>query len=515
MAPSQKPPPERVPSAATPAPEPPIRILRDIGIPLRDGTRTAAEIWMPDDGRRHPAILVRTPYLKEIGAPTAMVDSRLATARGYVVVLQDVRGRGASEGRFRPFDDEEADGHDSVAWVAAQDWCDGTVVMAGGSYVGATQWLAAVGAPAALRAIAPTLSSDDFAEGWSYTNGVPEHGFLTTWSVAELASVEDRMLDDPLRACVDPAAAELIAPWLDEWLSAGPGGGYWQRRSVAHRRSGVRAPAIVIAGWYDIFLRGSLRSFERSRDPRDRLVLGPWGHTDALSHLVGAANVGLAGQGLGTVFGWILDFYDDVLHGVSPRLPRVLAYLLGTGRWIELDTWPPAGVTEHALALTPGAFAVDPASPVPSLGGRGLLVLVPGWGYGVADQRPLVERPDVHVAATVVVPDELVLAGPITARLAVSADGPPDADRTWTATLCAERPDGALHNLAEGVARAPRSAGAVDVGLGDTFVCLTAGTKLVLLVAGSAFPRWPLPAADGVQHVLEGSTLALTRAVIW
>jgi len=157
-----------------------IRILRGVEVPLRDGTCTSAEIWLPDDDRPHPAILVRTPYEKEGAAPTATVDTRMATARGYVVVLQDVRGRGASEGVFEPFVNEESDGVDSVAWVAEQPWCDGNVVMAGVSYVGATQWLAAVGAPPALRGIAPTLSSDDYGEGWSYRSGVAEYGFLTS-----------------------------------------------------------------------------------------------------------------------------------------------------------------------------------------------------------------------------------------------------------------------------------------------------------------------------------------------
>ena len=119
-----------------------IQIHRDLGIELRDGVRTAAEAWIPADGQRHPAILVRTPYMKESAAPTAYIDPRAATARGYAVVLEDVRGCGESEGEFEPFVNEQADGRDSVAWTARQPWCDGRVVMAGMSYLGAAQWLA-------------------------------------------------------------------------------------------------------------------------------------------------------------------------------------------------------------------------------------------------------------------------------------------------------------------------------------------------------------------------------------
>jgi uncharacterized protein len=115
-----------------------IRLLRELAVPLRDGAVTRAEAWVPD-GPPGPAILVRTPYMKQTAAPSPVVDVRLAAERGYRVVVQDVRGRGSSEGEFEPFVNEEADGADSVSWLAEQHWCDGHVVMAGMSYVGATQ----------------------------------------------------------------------------------------------------------------------------------------------------------------------------------------------------------------------------------------------------------------------------------------------------------------------------------------------------------------------------------------
>lgn len=491
-----------------------IRILRDVVIPMRDGTVTAAEVWLPDDGVAHPALLSRTPYLKEFAGTNAVVDGRAATARGYVTVLQDVRGCGGSEGTFEPFVNEERDGVDTVAWVAEQPWCDGRVVMGGMSYIGATQWLAAAGGPPALAGIAPALTSDDYAEGWSYTDAVAEHGFLTTWSAASLAPVPDRMLDDSDRAWDDVPAVEKFAPWLRDWLESSPGSDFWRRRSVADRRSDVRVPVLITGGWYDIFLAGTLRSFARSRDPRDRLILGPWCHDDGLSHLVGTRNVGIAGGGIPAAFGWTLDFYDAVLAGREPDLPRVRAYVLGARRWLDLDAWPPPGTEPLAHALEPGEFAVDPAAPVPALGGRGLLVNTPGWGNGIADQRPLLGRDDVHLALRETLSADVLLAGPITAKLstAASGDGDADADALWVATLCVQQPDGALDNLSEGVAVAPASADRVSIDLGHTCAWLPAGSTLVLLVAGSSFPRWPRPAARRTQRVLAGSELRLTTA---
>ena len=195
------------------------------------------------------------------------------------MVVQDVRGRGTSDGTFEPFVAEEADGADTVAWVAEQPWCDGRVTMAGMSYVGATQWLAAAARPPALKAIAPTLSSDEFGEGWSLRSGVPEHGFMATWNAADLAPLETRWLDDPERAFEDAEGLARIAPWAPDWWKEPAGGDYWQRRSVAPRRGEIGIPALFVGGWYDIFAAATLDAFARSHHPADRLIVGPWGTT--------------------------------------------------------------------------------------------------------------------------------------------------------------------------------------------------------------------------------------------
>jgi putative CocE/NonD family hydrolase len=482
-----------------------VLLLRELAVPLRDGTVTRAEAWVPDRPRG-PAILVRTPYLKETAAPSSVVDVRLATERGYSVVLQDVRGRGSSEGGFEPCVHEEADGADSIAWLAEQDWCDGRVVMAGMSYVGATQWLAATAAPPALAAIAPTLSSDNFAEGWSYRDGVPELGLLATWNAIDLAPFDEHWHDDALRAFDDIDALTRIAPWLPDWLEAGPASGYWRSRSVAHRRDEITVPALVIGGWYDVFCDASLRSFARSRHEHDRLVVGPWGHDAHLSHLVGEANAGIAGSGItAELFGTILDFYDAVLADEAPGLPPVSVYVLGARRWIGLDAWPPPGAERAELTLDPGTVAVDPADPVPSLGGRGLLVGVPGRGFGIRDQRRIAARDDVAVVLCRSLSERRWLAGPTCARLRTEAE----PGSMWTVTLCAEQPDGALHNLTEGVA-IDKGGGLVTVTLGDVCAMLEPRQPLVALVAGSSVPRWPRPRYRGAQRLLDGSRLELT-----
>jgi putative CocE/NonD family hydrolase len=486
-----------------------ITITRDVSVSLADGTVTRAEVWTAPGTGPRPAILVRTPYGKEIEAHSAITDPRLAVRRGFAIVFQDVRGRGTSDGEFEPFATEERDGADSVAWVAAQEWCDGRVVMSGASYVGATQWLAAAAAPPALAAIAPVLSSDDAGQGWSFNGAVPEQGFLTTWSATYLASGEP-WFDAPERAYEDHAGLATIAPWIPRWLDEPAGTSYWRGRSVAHRRADVVAPTLVVAGWYDIFLAGSLASFARSRDPRDRLVIGPWGHDAALSHLVGDANAGAAGSGEERLFGWTLDFYDAILAGRDVDLPRVSAYVVGARRWLALESWPPPGTRTLALPLDGGTVTVSREQPVPSLGGRGLLCGVPGSGFGARDQRELLDRADVHVCLRTRLSGPTLLSGPVRARLEIV---PIDSHAAmWALTLCVAGPGEALHNIADGVVRVEPGADHVTVDLGDVAIEIAEEQELVLLAAGSSFPRWPRPAASGPQYLHAASRLELTLA---
>jgi predicted acyl esterase len=223
---------------------------------------------------------------------------------------------------------------------------------------------------------------------------------------------------------------------------------------------------------------------------------------------VGDANVGIAGSGVvAELFGTILDFYDAVLAGEAPGLPRVSVYVLGARRWVGLDLWPPPGAERAELRLQPAIVRVDPADPVPSLGGRGLLVEVPGSGFGIRDQRGIAAREDVAVASRHAAPERRWLAGPACALLRTEAE----PGSMWTVTLCVQQPDGALHNLTEGVGT-DEGDGTVTISLGDVCATVEPGQPLVALVAGSSFPRWPRPECRRTQRVLAGSRLELTTA---
>ena len=155
---------------------------RDVPMTMRDGAVLRADVYRPQRDGPHPAVLNRTPYDRSLSlTPPAALDPESAVAAGLALVCQDVRGQYSSEGVFYPFRSEEADGFDSVEWVAAQRWCNGKVAMAGRSYSGATQWLAAAARPPHLEAIFPVVAGSDYYDGWIYQGGAFQLGFNLFW----------------------------------------------------------------------------------------------------------------------------------------------------------------------------------------------------------------------------------------------------------------------------------------------------------------------------------------------
>ena len=161
----------------------------DLPLKMRDGTTLYADVFRPDTSDSVPALLQRTPYDKSSPASrTGTLDAVRAAMNGYAVVIQDVRGRYASEGEFYTFMNEINDGSDTIEWLAGQPWCSGSVGMYGVSYVGATQWLAAKSGVSQLKGIAPGVTASDYHEGWAWQGGAFELGFNLSWAIGALTT---------------------------------------------------------------------------------------------------------------------------------------------------------------------------------------------------------------------------------------------------------------------------------------------------------------------------------------
>ena len=264
--------------------------------PMRDGVELATEVYLPAGEGPFPVILQRTPYNRRAPSPGSNCDAaigRYFAERGYATLNQDSRGRYRSEGEFDAMRQEARDGYDAVEWAAAQPWSNGKVGMVGGSYVGLTQWQAAIEQPPHLVAIAPHYSSSDYLQGWTYQGGAFDLWFAQSWTSQILApdTLQRRLeaagmpadaVQREVEAFVAAGRAKLLDDWLwqmplkdfaafrrdgniaayyDEWLARPGYDDYWADLDVETKYPRIRVPALVTGGWYDVFQEGTIRNF--------------------------------------------------------------------------------------------------------------------------------------------------------------------------------------------------------------------------------------------------------------
>ncbi|MGH7916981.1 MAG: CocE/NonD family hydrolase, partial [Candidatus Binataceae bacterium] len=483
-----------------------VTVEKNASMCTRDGVTLYADIYRPAASGNFPVLLVRTPYDKS--AEIALSEKDYFPPRGYVVVVQDTRGRHSSEGEFDPFVHEAEDGHDAIEWAAALPCSDGSVGTVGQSYLGLVQYFAAITRPPHLKAMCPVSGPVTYFENFAYRHGAFELG----WVLAYFAFMaRDTLMRKGLyqqeRAALDgfvsypdipmaplkrdayrhlPLAdwGERLkrgAPYLADYLRNWKYGPYWRRTDLRPHLGQVSAPMLHVGSWYDVFQYDTLTMYtgicQHARDERtrlrQRLVMGPWAHL--LPYSVPTS------QGTGEIdFGeeakielhavqlrWFDHFLKHADDGILEE-PPVRIFVIGDNRWRDEHEWPLARTkyTEvylhshgHANSLngdgalsfdrpgeqTPDRYHYDPNDPVPTRGGTTL-----GIRSGVFDQSEIEKRADVLVYTGPVLERDLEVTGPVSTRL-FAASSAPDTD--FTAKLVdvgAER----AQNVAGGVIRA-------------------------------------------------------------
>jgi putative CocE/NonD family hydrolase len=477
-------------------------VERDVDIVMPDGVVLRADVWRPQSSEARPALLQRTPYNKSDSYLTSFhsaLEPLRATAAGYVVVIQDVRGRFASEGAFDPFVNEEADGRATIEWLRAQPYCNGQVALYGVSYVGATQLLAAVSGAAGVFACAPHQTAVDYYDGWTHQGGAFQLGFSLMWAIALADSDLARRAGSgedvaELRFALEPYIAnpegafelapptsfvELIRifPAYERWLCEPPTSSYWLSVSLRERIKALDLPALHVGGWHDLFLAGTLSTFslmskhmtEETARSRQRLIVGPWAHALPLQW-IGSIDYGpAAGQPTLDMTAVHLGFFEEALSDPTPAESSapVRLFVMGANEWRDFELWPPSSITYQHWYLQPGGglktdapespaapsrFVYDPANPVPTCGGSTFLPgLFVGSNAGPRDQRAVEARDDVLIFTSDILSRPLEVIGPLRVEI-YAASSAPDTD--WTAKLVDVHPDGSAYNVADGILRA-------------------------------------------------------------
>jgi putative CocE/NonD family hydrolase len=487
-----------------------LTVERDIAVPMRDGVVLYADVYRPEGGGRHPVILLRTPYNKAFPRIAYLqLDPMRAASRGYALVVQDTRGRYASEGVFSCFRHEVDDGYDTVEWAARAPWSDGNVGMFGASYMGATQWLAAIARPPHLKCIVPMITASDYHEGWTYQGGAFQLGFNLSWTLANLvlpnlahfkltpaeaAATRAELIEAVDRMCgpfehlplkdYPTLRKHRLADYYYDWLDHPEDDAYWRQWNIETRHAEITVPALNIGGWHDIFLGGTLRNYTgmRRHGPTpearsQRLIVGPWIHGLLWPNVNGEVDYGVLSQGLALdLDGILLRWFDHWLRGIDSGMlaePPVKLFVMGENVWRDETDWPLARGVETRFYLhsrgranslagdgalgtdAPAAepadhYLYDPRNPAPTRGGALCCwqAAVPGGGF---DQRPVEERPDVLVYTTALLPEPLEVTGPVTVKLWAASSA---RDTDFTAKLVDVEPTGYARNLTDGIIRA-------------------------------------------------------------
>lgn len=526
-----------------------VRMELDTRVKMRDGVELSADVYRPDKAGKYPVILVRTPYDNGT-APNLQAGKRWAK-RGFVYVVQDVRGRGDSDGIFYPLLTEGKDGYDTIAWLAAQPWSNGKIGMMGGSYLGWVQMYAAIENPPALTAMIPAVTPTDPDKSWPM-----QYGAISPATISWLANISGHTSQDlseldlwgayalrPIRA-QDRYLGRSIKAWQD-WLDHPASDAYWDQFAFQRRILDSKVPMLHVSGWYDDVLLGTLQNFANLTSPtRDatlrsgqQLIIGPWGHRINASTRMGDVEFGQSAViDLEAIQArWFERWLRGVDNGVEREKP-VRIFVMGENKWREENEWPLARTrwTKFYLhsrgkansrygdgtldTIPPGAepadhFQYDPANPIPLITDAHFSQV-----GGPDDYQSVERRDDMLVFTTSPLTSPTEVCGPLSATIHASTSA---KDTDWFTKILVVYPNGVARRLNDGAIRAryaknPRQAAFIPPGTIESFsidnwgtcILLNPGERIRLEVASSSFPKFDPNLNTG------GSAADETRGVI-
>tara|TARA_Y100001934_G_scaffold175436_1_gene207783 strand:+ start:35889 stop:37640 length:1752 start_codon:yes stop_codon:yes gene_type:complete len=457
-------------------------VMSDQMVAMRDGTLLATDVYLPSGDGTFPTVLTRMPYGKTEPYCFMPVIADHWVRQGYAAVVQDVRGKWASEGEFEPnlAANEVPDAYDTIDWIAGQDWSDGKVGMWGESYFGFTSYAGAVSGHPALVCVAPgDISLDRYKA--TMRHGCLQLNTVGTWAI----SMTDQTYQDlsgldywhlPMADMAQAAGAP--SSYFDELMNNPLPSTFWEEHSLLEGYDSITIPVLHWGGWYDNYLGPTIADWRHmaannAQSGNQHLLIGPGDHenTPDLNHRAGILPMA---DGTGAArWDAYVAFFDRYLMGLDNGFGAegpIRYYTLGNDTWCDAEAWPPAGTTMTPVYLRSGgkantaagggalswqapkndeaadSFDYDPTDPITETLELDCWALAGGMG----DRQPIEARADVLVYTSEPFPDGLNLTGPITAHLHFASSA---VDTDVTVALVDVFEDGRANLVQDGILR--------------------------------------------------------------
>ena len=495
----------------------------ETNIKMDDGITLSTRVFLPDTNKAFPAVLIRTPYNKEL---EMWIDKRFLS-NNIAIIIQDVRGKYKSEGKFYPFVNERADGLTTLRWIRDQSWSNRTVGGWGVSYMGYTQWIIAD----SLDAAAPLLTSSGMYD-FIYPDKLLSLQSAFLWGYANVAKAGDDLSAGNVKKRMSRLPLSVAADsinFLLDWLQHETKDEYWDKQEF---HGIITSPVISIAGWYDIFLKSQIKNFQQlslTGNSQNRYIIGPWAHgiTGYKNDYGGNVHTGSYGQ-------MAFEYMVGVLTGKTKTLSAPLKeaafnlFIMERNEYVGSSVWPPKQTkmisyflqadqslgTKKPVKSKSFFYTYNPSNPYPNYGGTFL-----GDSVGPSLQNKNLDRPDQVAFETAILKEPLILLGPITASLWLSSTAP-----CTDFIVCIQDvfPDGKIINIQEGGAKitfATLYPEKHPVSIWATGYQVNTAHRLRVIITSSLYPRFnrslntcePIFSAENVhkanQHIYTGTTM--------
>jgi len=527
-------------------------IKQTASMQTRDGVRLDADIYRPDTDDKLPILLMRQPYGREIASTVVYAHPHWYADQGYIVVIQDVRGRGTSEGEFDLFTHEVNDGLDTIEWVLTLPKHTGRVGMYGFSYQGMTQLYTAAHQPECLKAIAPAMVAYDLYTDWAYENGAFCLFANLAWAI-QLAGETARLKGDeaaylklkaasnnlPLHGSIsaNPELMRELASdsFYHQWLNnPNPNAEYWKKRSPKYLLDNVNIPMLHVGGWFDPYLRGTMnlyRTMASQCQQPQHLLIAPWAHLP-WGRKLGAVDYGMSAQNpIDEIqIRWFDHWLKDIDTGLLEEAPISL-FEMGSNSWQEFNSLPnqqttfylasdglasmredsgmlwheeseteisPRELLETDLSETVVEFdnstdilVHDPWRPVPALGGHA------SFPSGSFERAHIDCRSDVLTYTSAPLESDLHLVGAITLEIYCTSENP---SFDLCAVLSTVSPNNEVYNFTQGYIRTQAiysNPNLILIPLQPTCMCIKTGNSLRLSLSAACFPAYPVNSGTG------------------